>query len=84
MRAVILQFHDGIRVRVRVDNGTCSDWFTAVGQGIPQGCNLAPLLILSFAAMFMVAFDDFRKDEEVTADVVKIERTVLQEEGKNA
>ena len=84
MLAVIRQFHDGMRARVRMDDGTCSDWFD-VGQGLRQGCNLAPLLFnLFFAAMLMVALDEFSKDEEVMADMVKVKRMVTEGKGKNA
>ena len=72
MLAVIHHFHEGMRARVRTDDRHCSDWFD-VGQGLRQGCNLAPLLFnLFFAAMLMVSVDEFAKDTEVMADMVKI------------
>ncbi|CAB1118815.1 unnamed protein product [Ectocarpus sp. CCAP 1310/34] len=75
MLAVIRHFHEGMRARVRTDDGQYSEWFD-VGQGLRQGCNLAPLLFnLFFAAMLMVAvaeFDKDPKDPKVTADMVKI------------
>ncbi|CAB1121505.1 unnamed protein product [Ectocarpus sp. CCAP 1310/34] len=40
---VIRQFHDGMRARVRMDDGELSDWFS-VTQGVRQGCVLSPLL----------------------------------------
>ena len=84
MLAVIRQFHDGMRARVRMDDGTCSDWFD-VGQGLRQGCNLAPLLFnLFFAAMLMVAVDEFSGDEQVMTDMVKIRSKVTEGKGKNA
>ena len=42
MLAVIRQFHDGMQACVRLDDGECSDKFD-VGQGLRQGCVLAPL-----------------------------------------
>ena len=43
MLAVIRQFYDGMRVRIRTDDGECSAWF-GVGKGLRQRCVLAPLL----------------------------------------
>ncbi|CAB1100244.1 unnamed protein product [Ectocarpus sp. CCAP 1310/34] len=37
---VIRQFHDGMRARVRMDDGELSDWFF-VTQGVRQGCVLS-------------------------------------------
>ena len=36
---VICQFHDGMRARVRMDDGELSEWFE-VTQGLRQGCVL--------------------------------------------
>ncbi|CAB1104154.1 unnamed protein product [Ectocarpus sp. CCAP 1310/34] len=72
MLAVIRHFHEGMRARVRTDDGQYSEWFD-VGQGLRQGCNLAPLLFNLFsAAMRMVAVTEFDKDPKVTADMIKI------------
>ncbi|CAB1118861.1 unnamed protein product [Ectocarpus sp. CCAP 1310/34] len=46
---VIRQFHDGMRARVRMDDGELSDWFF-VTQGVRQGCVLFPLLFNIFFA----------------------------------
>ena len=82
MLAVIRGFHDGMRARVRMDDGTCSDWFS-VGQGLRQGCNLAPLLFnLFFAAMLMVAFGAFEKDADLMEDMAKVRRMVMEGKGK--
>lgn len=41
--AYLRQFHDGMRAGMRMDDGSCSNWFI-VGHGLRQGCNLEPLL----------------------------------------
>ncbi|CAB1120250.1 unnamed protein product [Ectocarpus sp. CCAP 1310/34] len=72
MLAVIRHFHEGMRARVRTDDGQYSEWFD-VSQGLRQGCNKAPLLFdVFFDAMLMVAVAEFDKDPKVTADMVKI------------
>ena len=54
MLAVICQFHDGMRVRVPLDGGECSDMFD-VEQGRRQRCVLAPLLFnIFFTAVLRV------------------------------
>lgn len=65
-------FHEGIRARVQTDDEHCSEWFD-VGNGLREGCNLAPLFFnLLFAGMLMVSVDEFAKDTEEMADMVKI------------
>lgn len=51
-----------------------------------DGCNLTPLLFnLFLEAMLMVAFNEFRKDnEEVMANMVKVKRVVTEVKGNNA
>ena len=60
MISVIRQFHDGMRVCVRLDDRVCSRWF-AVEQGLRQGCVLAPLLLnIFFATVINVASTRFK------------------------
>ena len=55
MLAVIRQSHDGMQACVRLDDGECSDKLD-VGQGLRQGCVLAPLLFnMFFTAVLRVA-----------------------------
>ena len=42
-------FHDGMRARIRSDNGANSEWFD-VTKGLRQGCVLSPLLFNVFFA----------------------------------
>ena len=51
MLTVIRQFHEGMRTRVRTDDGEPSEWFD-VTQGLRQGRVLSPLLFnILFAAV---------------------------------
>ena len=49
MSTVIRQFHDGMRARVRTDDGEHSEWFD-VTQGLRHRCVLSPRLINIFFA----------------------------------
>ena len=63
MISVIRQFHDGMRVCVRLDDRVCSGSF-AVEEDLRQGCVLAPLLfIIFFAVVINVASTLLRRTE---------------------
>ena len=70
---VIRQFHDGMRVRVRNDDGRCSEWFEAA-QGLREGCVLSPLLFdVFFGAIFFFALERFSKDAGILADFIHLQ-----------
>ena len=70
MISVIRQFHDGMRACVRLDDRVFSRWF-AVGQGLRQGCMLAPLLFSHFfAAVINGAFMRFKADKGIMEALV--------------
>eukprot|EP00904_Undaria_pinnatifida_P002098 jgi/Undpi1/1188/HiC_scaffold_10.g04650.m1 len=59
---------------VRLDDGECSDKFD-VGQGLRQGCVLAPLLFgMFFTAVLRVAEKCFLADAAITDDMVQLQR----------
>ena len=74
---VIRQFHDGMRARVRMDDGELSEWFE-VTQGLRQGCVLSPLLFkfnIFFAAMIEAVLQRFSEDDTI------LEKLVFLDEG---
>ena len=65
---VIRQFHDGMRARVRMDDGELSEWFEAT-QGLQQGCVLSPLLFSIFSVIEVV-LQRFSEDDTILESLV--------------
>ena len=75
--SVIRQFHDGMRARVRTDDGEHSEKFD-VTQGLRQGCVLSTLLFrMLFAAVIRVVLVRFSEDLEIVRDLVHLEEGVV-------
>ena len=70
--SVIRQFHDSLRVCVRLDDRMCSGSF-AVEQDLRRGCVLAPLLFnIFFTAVINVASTYFNADKDIMDALVNL------------
>ena len=73
MLAVIRQFHDGMRARVRTDDGEHSECFN-VTRGLRQGCVLSALLFsVLFAAALHVVLVRFSEGEGIVQNLVHLD-----------
>ena len=73
MLTVIRQFHEGMRARVRTDDGEHSERFD-VTQGLRQECVLSPLIFnISFAAATHAVVVCFSEDPDIVRDSVYLE-----------
>ena len=73
MIKVIRMFHDGMRARVKLDDGDFSSWFN-VWQGLRHGCVLSPLLFnIFFAAVIIVVLQRFAEDPLIVSGLVYLD-----------
>ena len=69
----IRQFHEGMRARVRTDDGEQSEWFDVI-QGLRQGCVLSPLFFnVFFAAAIHAVLVRFSEGPDILRDLVQFE-----------
>ena len=78
MMAIIRQFHEGMRARVRTDDGEHAEWLD-VTQGLRQGWVLSLLFNILFAAVTHVVLVRFREDPELVHDLVHLEEDLAEE-----
>ena len=71
MLTIIRNFHEGMRMRGRTDDGEHSEWFH-VTQGLRQSCVLSPLLpnVFFAAALHVVLYSS--RDESFERDSVHL------------
>ena len=79
----IRQFHEGMRARVRTDDGEYSEWLD-VTQGLRRGCVLSPLLFnIFFAAVIHAVLVRLSEDPEIARVLVHLVED-LEEDGVGA
>ena len=79
MFTVIRQFHEGMRARVRTDDGEHSKWFD-ITQRPRQGCVLSPLYVnIFFAAVTHVVMVRFSENPDTVRDVVHLEEDLEED-----
>ena len=69
---LIRQFHEGMRARVRTDDGERSEWFD-VTELLRQGCVLSPLIFnIFFAAVTHAVVVRVSEDPDNVRDLVHL------------
>ena len=82
MIKAIRMFHDGMRARVKLDDGDFSAWFN-VCQGFRQGCVLSSLLFnIFFTAVIIVVLQRFAEDPLIVSDLVYLDDVPKGEDGR--
>lgn len=71
LASIIHQFHDGMRVGLRLDDGECSDWLS-VDQGLRLGCVLAPPLFIIYVTVTSDVYKRLDADSAVRGIFVRI------------
>ena len=73
MLTIIRHSHEGMRGRVRYNDGEHSEWFD-VTQGLRQGCVLSRLVFnVFFAALIRTVLVRFREDPDIVRALVHLE-----------